>query len=286
MTVDPVIDRDTQNVPGAPDIGATILAKIDAAAVFVADVTLVGSTVSGKPTPNPNVLVELGYAVKGLGWSRILLVLNTAFGEPEDLPFDLRQKRAITYSSPEDATERAPERRRLAKTLDSALREILQLPPRSVEAEREATRAERERLELEHLRAARQPRIDWRWTGAGGRNQRAETSSLTLSNIGDCTVRVVQATLTVFARQGDPGQLITMPWEGMAMAAGDHRRVSVDVDLTDIRAATQAAGLPSPKEMFEATFEGLLRVRFRSVPFGEEEEVEMQLERLAPWPPE
>jgi hypothetical protein len=129
IAVDPVVDRDTQNVPGAPDIGSTILAKIDAAAVFVADVTIVGQTNSGKPTPNPNVLVELGYALKTLGWPRILLVQNTAFGSPESLPFDLRQKRAIVFSSPEDATERATERRALQKTFEVALTGILAAGP-------------------------------------------------------------------------------------------------------------------------------------------------------------
>lgn len=125
VSVELVIDRDTQDVPGSPDIGATILSKIDAAAVLVADVTIVGATSSGKPTPNPNVLVELGYALKSLGWSRVLLVQNTAFGGPEALPFDLRQKRAIPFASPEDADERAPERRALQARLESALREVL-----------------------------------------------------------------------------------------------------------------------------------------------------------------
>ena len=125
--VEPVIDRDTASVPGAPDIGATILAKIDAAAVFVADVTFVGATVTGKSTPNPNVLVELGYALKALGWSRVLLVQNTALGPPEDLPFDLRQKRAIVFSSPVDASDRANERRALQAKLELALREIVKI---------------------------------------------------------------------------------------------------------------------------------------------------------------
>jgi hypothetical protein len=129
IAIEPVVDRDTQNVPGAPDIGATILSKIDAAAVFVADVTIVGHTNSGKPTPNPNVLVELGYALKTLGWSRILLVQNTAFGPPEALPFDLRQKRAVVFSSPEAATERAAERRALQRTFEAALAGILKGVP-------------------------------------------------------------------------------------------------------------------------------------------------------------
>jgi hypothetical protein len=125
VAITPVIDRDTQGVPGAPDIGATILTKIDAAAAFVADVTIVGRTNGGKAMPNPNVLVELGYALSALGWSRIVLVQNTAFGEPEQLPFDLRQKRAITYSSPEDATERAQARRGLQRTFEAALSTML-----------------------------------------------------------------------------------------------------------------------------------------------------------------
>jgi hypothetical protein len=33
--VEPVIDRDTQGIPGSPDIGAAILSKIDAASAFV-----------------------------------------------------------------------------------------------------------------------------------------------------------------------------------------------------------------------------------------------------------
>ncbi len=135
LKVEPVVDRDTQNVSGSPDIGATIFAKIDVAAAFVADVTIVGKTDSGKPTPNPNVLIELGYALKQLTWSRILLVQNTAFGGPEMLPFDLRQKRVITYSSPTDAQDRASERRALQSTLEGALRGIfLQKPPPRTDA--------------------------------------------------------------------------------------------------------------------------------------------------------
>jgi hypothetical protein len=128
LGVEPVIDRDTENVPGAPDIGATILARIDAAAVFVADVSIVGRTSSDKATPNPNVLVELGYALKGLGAERIILVQNTAFGGPEELPFDLRQKRAVKYASAADADERASERKQLQAQLEAALRSILSAP--------------------------------------------------------------------------------------------------------------------------------------------------------------
>lgn len=60
------LDRDTQNVPGSPPIVDTIFRKIDETMVFVADLTFVGRRVSGKPTPNPNVAIDYGYALKAL----------------------------------------------------------------------------------------------------------------------------------------------------------------------------------------------------------------------------
>lgn len=124
IIVEPTVDRDTLSVPGAPDIGATIFKKIDASAVFVADVTIVNDA-PPRPTPNPNVLIELGYALKSLGDPRVVLVQNLAFGGPEMLPFDLRQKRVITYNSSEDAPSRADERRGLQADLRRALTLIL-----------------------------------------------------------------------------------------------------------------------------------------------------------------
>jgi hypothetical protein len=55
------------------------------------------------------VLIELGYAIKSLGWSRIILVMNTAVGGPELLPFDLKTKRVTTYEMAAENPERAPE---------------------------------------------------------------------------------------------------------------------------------------------------------------------------------
>src|SRR5205085_1155266 len=40
----------------------------------------------GRPTPNPNVLIELGYAAHRHGWNGILCVFNAATGRVEDLP--------------------------------------------------------------------------------------------------------------------------------------------------------------------------------------------------------
>jgi hypothetical protein len=127
VLVEPVIDRDTRGVAGSPDIGATIFAKIETSTAFVCDVSCINRDKEGRPTPNPNVLVELGYAAKALGWDRIILVLNEACGPIEDLPFDLRVKRTIKYRlAPGDA--KAQVRSDLAKTLEVAIRTILSTP--------------------------------------------------------------------------------------------------------------------------------------------------------------
>jgi len=128
VLVDPVIDRDTRGVAGAPDIGATIFAKIETSTAFVCDVSCINRDKGGRPTPNPNVLVELGYAAKALGWDRIILILNETYGPVEDLPFDLRVKRTIRYRfAPGDA--KAESRTELAKALEVGIRAILALTP-------------------------------------------------------------------------------------------------------------------------------------------------------------
>lgn len=128
--VDPVIDRDTAGVPGSPNIAETILHKIDEAQVFVCDISIINNQFSDKSraTPNPNVLFELGYAVKSLGKTeRIILVMNTAFGKPEMLPFDLKMQRVTTYNIPQDATpeKRLEEKKNLAKRLKQAVAAII-----------------------------------------------------------------------------------------------------------------------------------------------------------------
>lgn len=129
VAIEPVVDRDTQDVPGAPDITSTIFAKIAAADVFVSDVSITTRGKGKRPTPNPNVLIELGYALRALGHERIILVFNRAFGKLEELPFDLRTRRVLTYVMPQDSAERAPERKRLERQLDGAIRAALESVP-------------------------------------------------------------------------------------------------------------------------------------------------------------
>ena len=82
IKVELAIDRDTQDVPGSPDIPSAIVEKIEKSQIFVCDVSIINKRSKFRNTPNPNVLFELGYAIKTLGLERIVMVMNTAFGKP------------------------------------------------------------------------------------------------------------------------------------------------------------------------------------------------------------
>lgn len=119
--IEPVIERDTKGIPGAPNIADAIFKKIDACDLFICDVSIINPhSRKFRKTPNPNVLVELGYALKKLGWERLVLVQNTHFGKIETLPFDLKQRRVLPYKASPGA-DNSEERRRLTEALRSAI---------------------------------------------------------------------------------------------------------------------------------------------------------------------
>lgn len=124
---DVAVDSDTQGVAGQPPIADTIFRKIDASAVFIADLTFTGNRLDKRPTPNPNVLIEYGWALKALTSQRVICVMNTVYGEPgyESLPFDLAHLRwPIRYSLAEGATpeEKKGTKQKLSKALNDAIR--------------------------------------------------------------------------------------------------------------------------------------------------------------------
>ena len=118
----PRLDQDTAGIPGSPDIVSSILMKIESCSMFVADLTLVGSQGTA---PNPNVLIEYGYALKSKGPERIIGVMNVAFGLPESLPFDLKARRwPIQYNLIEDTSRDM--RRQQKRLLIDHIREALE----------------------------------------------------------------------------------------------------------------------------------------------------------------
>ena len=127
IEIDPVIDRDTFGEPGSPDIVASIVRKIKRGDAVVADVSLLPWSGSEKPSPNPNVMFELGYAFAKTPES-ISMVFNDAYGAIEALPFDIRFRRPLRYCLPFDASDqmRAAVKRKLTGDLEKALRSTFQ----------------------------------------------------------------------------------------------------------------------------------------------------------------
>lgn len=95
------IESDMRGVPGSQDIPNTLFKKIETSDMFVADVNLVCKSIfrDDNFSPNPNVLIELGYAASKLGWDRIVLTFNTKTNKIEELPFDIRQRSILWYNS-------------------------------------------------------------------------------------------------------------------------------------------------------------------------------------------
>ena len=133
--IDIMIDQDTQDVPGSPSIPDTILGKIAASEAVVADLTLTHTSDKQvdpeKRGSNPNVMLEYGYALR-VGDRNIIGVINTAFGAVEELSFDLRHKRCISYCAAMGGgeNERTQARDDLAKNFTIAIRPIVQAAAR------------------------------------------------------------------------------------------------------------------------------------------------------------
>jgi hypothetical protein len=124
------LDQDRKGISGSPDLARVIFDKIEQSAVFVADVTPIGNvttqSVQGSPKKkliNPNVAIELGYALHALSDRALLMVMNEHYGSRADLPFDLQSKAGpIMFTLPPDAdrpTILAASRQLIARLVDA-----------------------------------------------------------------------------------------------------------------------------------------------------------------------
>ncbi|MCK1441477.1 hypothetical protein IVB43_03545 [Bradyrhizobium sp. 48] len=135
------LDYGRKGLKGSPDLAIEILKKIDGAEIFVGDVTPVGRGAphvtdegvasDGKALMNPNVAIELGYALKSKTTENVLMVMNGHYGKRADMPFDLGHKGGpIMYNLPPHATKEqiASEKKKLVAILQEALRAYLPVP--------------------------------------------------------------------------------------------------------------------------------------------------------------
>lgn len=127
-----VIDRDTKGVGGTPGIVDTIFKKIRSCDIFVWDATIIND--DSRYTPNPNVLLELGYAFAVVGEGRIIGIMNEANGiGPDKLPFDLVHRRwpiryKLDVTDPDFKDTKKNVENDVVKMLKKAIEEALKEP--------------------------------------------------------------------------------------------------------------------------------------------------------------
>jgi hypothetical protein len=129
----PRLDPEGRNPTASAEGTTSVFDRIKNCAVFVADLTFVGATpvtqVKGqrKLLSNPNVLMELGYAASVLGWDRIVLVMNEAYGDVEHLTFEVKGRRPpIRYAiGGETRTDITEVRQHLMRSFEGYLRMAL-----------------------------------------------------------------------------------------------------------------------------------------------------------------
>lgn len=122
------LDHDRKGITGSPDLVAVIINKIRQSAIFIADITPIAKTTEGKDVMNPNVAIELGIALEAIGSEKVLLVLNSAYGKRESMPFDLRHKAGpIMYElhAEAKASEIDVEKRKLINFLKITIEPLL-----------------------------------------------------------------------------------------------------------------------------------------------------------------
>ena len=119
-------DSDTLDRAGSVDIANTILQKINDSTVVVGDVTpvLIDSE-KDRFYPNPNVMIELGYAGRSIGWNRVICLFNQAVCHAEKLPFDIKHRRVTPYRCA-NLAEKKEASLSLENILFASLRAILQ----------------------------------------------------------------------------------------------------------------------------------------------------------------
>ena len=112
--IDLEIDFGCRATPGNPILIQEMLDKSNSSDLVLVDLTFTSSknrldgkkislwkkelhysnkTEDDKKSPNPNVLLETGFAWSKKGYNRTIMLMNTCFGNPDELPVDLKSFR-------------------------------------------------------------------------------------------------------------------------------------------------------------------------------------------------
>lgn len=149
-----ILDEATRDTVGGINIPSTIFDKVLISDIFVCDLTTINSeSIDAKrKVPNPNVLIELGYAIATIGWDRILMLFNKAHGNfPLDLPFDIAQHRIIAYKILDKSDNNG--KGQLKSDLFGAIKAIIQKNPIKQSKKKDLNPDEKKReIDINNLR--------------------------------------------------------------------------------------------------------------------------------------
>lgn len=139
------LDEATRGTSGSPNISNIIFTKILSSDIFICDITTINHNAEGyRRVPNPNVLIELGFAIATLGWERIILLFNKEHGNfPNDVPFDIIQNRITDFKITDKKDNGG--KKQLLKSMEVAIKAIIEKNPLKPEDLREKTPEEKKR---------------------------------------------------------------------------------------------------------------------------------------------
>lgn len=108
------ITSDTRGEDGSPDIEDAVLQKIREAHIFVADITPIAQLEKEgkrKLLPNPNVMIELGYAIRRMDIDKQVILLanerkDAINYDAKDMPFDINHHKISQINNDITLTER------------------------------------------------------------------------------------------------------------------------------------------------------------------------------------
>jgi hypothetical protein len=149
------IDEATRNATGSPNIPQMIFRKIENCDIFVCDLTTINSTGNDlRKVPNPNVLIELGFAIAMIGWERIIILFNKVHGNfPNDLPFDIDRHRATPFNITDKKDNDG--KKQIANVLKGAIKAIIVKSPLKPHEQKTISPEQRKReLDIKNLSLA------------------------------------------------------------------------------------------------------------------------------------
>jgi len=150
------VDEATRDMTGSPNIPKAIFDKISASDIFICDMTTINSNAPTefRRVPNPNVLIELGYAIATLGWDRIIMLFNTIHGNfPNDLPFDIDRHRSTPFTVNDKNDNKG--KSELTQTMKIAIKAIIEKQPLKPDQKRKETPEQKKRsIDVSNLKWA------------------------------------------------------------------------------------------------------------------------------------